>query len=121
MVRVRASRVSTFRVNPSAHITRKVDIIEVGMANTTMKVLRMVCRKSSITSPVIKMANIKSSWTAATDSRVNWESSATMIISAPAGRFSFRFSMTWRAESAISTVFESLVLMMLMLTPSSPL
>ncbi len=61
MVRVKASRVSTLRLNPRVHITKKVDMSEVGMASSTIKVLRIVCRKASITRPVTRMARIRSS------------------------------------------------------------
>ena len=52
IVSASAISVMMFRLKPRKYITRKVEISEVGIASSTISVLRQVCRNSSSTMPV---------------------------------------------------------------------
>ena len=60
-----------FRVYPKRYIPINVAIRDAGMETITIKALRMVCRKNSITTATNTTANIKSCITASDACKVN--------------------------------------------------
>ena len=60
---VRPISVMVFRVRPGSRMTISATSSEVGIASSTMIVLRRLCRKRNSTRPVISAASISSSWT----------------------------------------------------------
>ncbi|KAF5043809.1 hypothetical protein DSECCO2_498370 [anaerobic digester metagenome] len=100
-------RVSIFSVNPAICRKIKVEMIEIGMDNATIRVLRQSCRKSSKINPVSRIPIQIVLRVSATVERVNSLSSRITFNWALAGRVFCSSGRAWRTSSAMFTTFPS--------------
>ena len=121
MVRVRARVVRKLRVKPCSHITPKVAIREVGMASSTITVLRQECRKTSSTRPVSRTASIRVRCTPVRELRMKTELSVMTSSSAPSGSSGWMRATSARTAAAVLVTLAVACLVTVIPTASLPL
>ena len=118
-VSVSPIRLIMFRLRPRKNMTPRVAIRLVGIASSTISVLRKVCRNSSSTMPVRNTAWVSSRWTSLRLLRVKIDVSSEIVMCTSPGSSGCSWAMLFLILSAVSTVLA--LDCFRMLTPSAGL
>ena len=120
MARLRAIRVSTFRVKPKAAMTMKAPNTEIGRARPVITVLRQECRNRNTMAMVSRPPSIIVSCTLLTEFWMPRELSRPISSLTSGGSEVCRSATALRTPRATSMVLEPWVLTMSMATARSP-